>query len=255
MIVSLRPAFPLSSVVECIWHYEGIRVIHGRENVLPDGRFQIFLNLDVGNGAVCGLRSQHVVIDPARIPWMMGVAFRPGRALGFLGASALEFWNRSMGLDLVWGAQATAIVDQLRDAVSADKRLRILEAALTDRMRRSERAIHPAVDYALQVFNNAPNVSTVADVSRDIGWSRRWFSHAFSEQVGMTPKRYCRLMRFRKVVRQIDSNQPVDWVDVALSSGFCDQAHLVHEFRAFSGLSPERYLRAEHPFPNHVRTE
>jgi transcriptional regulator GlxA family with amidase domain len=96
---------------------------------------------------------------------------------------------------------------------------------------------------------------TVAEVSREIGWSRRWFSHAFSEQVGMTPKRYCRLMRFRKVVGQIASNQPVDWVDVDLSGGFCDQAHLVHEFHAFSGLSPERYLTAEHPFPNHVRTE
>jgi transcriptional regulator GlxA family with amidase domain len=71
----------------------------------------------------------------------------------------------------------------------------------------------------------------------------------------MTPKRYCRLMRFRKVVRQIASNQPVDWVDVALSAGFCDQAHSVHEFRAFSGLSPEHYLTAEHPFPNHVRTD
>jgi len=61
-------------------------------------------------------------------------------------------------------------------------------------------------------------------------------------------------MRWRKVVRQIASNQPVDWVDVALAGGFCDQAHLIHEFRAFSGLSPERYVEAEHPFPNHVRT-
>jgi transcriptional regulator GlxA family with amidase domain len=71
----------------------------------------------------------------------------------------------------------------------------------------------------------------------------------------MTPKRYCRLIRFCKVVRQIAAKQPVDWIDVALSGGFYDQAHLIHEFRAFSGLSPERYLRAEHPFPNHVRTE
>jgi AraC-like DNA-binding protein len=54
---------------------------------------------------------------------------------------------------------------------------------------------------------------------------------------------------------QIASGQPVDWVDVALAGGFCDQAHLVHEFRAFSGLAPERYLRAERPFPNHVRTD
>ena len=175
--------------------------------------------------------------------------------MGLLGAaSALEFCDRSVALDSMWGSQASALLEQLRDAESAGKRLRILEAAITDRTQRDGRTIHPAVDYALQVFNKAPHIRTVADVSREIGWSRRWFSHAFSEAVGITPKRYCRLMRFQRVVRQMASDEPVDWVDVALAGGFCDQAHLVHEFRAFSGLSPERYLAAERPFPNHVRT-
>jgi AraC-like DNA-binding protein len=254
MLLTLHPAFSLSSVVECIWHCEGAAVVRGRENVLPDGRFQIVLNLAAGKGAVCGLRSQHVVIDTGQITSLMGVVFRPGGVLGLLGTSALEFCDRSVALDLLWGAQATQLLEELRDAASAGKRLRILEAAITDRTRMDGKAIHPAVDYAVQVFNNAPHIRTVADVSREIGWSRRWFSHAFSEQVGMTPKRYCRLMRFRKVVRQIGSNQPVNWADVALAGGFYDQAHLVHEFRVFSGFSPERYLTAERPFPNHVRT-
>ena len=255
MLLILRPECPLSTVVDCIWHHESAQAVNGREHVLPDGRFQIVLNLAAGKGAVCGLRSQHVVIDTAQIPWMMGVVLRPGGALAFLRASALEFWNQSVALDLVWGRRAIQILEQLRDATSTGQRLRILGAALTDRMRRGGKAaVHPAVDYAVQVFNDAPHGSTVAALRREIGWSRRWLSQAFSEQVGMTPKRYCRLMRFRKVVRQIASNQPVDWVDVALAGGFCDQAHLIHEFRAFSGLSPERYLAAEHPFPNHVRT-
>ena len=185
----------------------------------------------------------------------MGVVLRTVGALAFLGASALEFWNRTVALDLVCGRWGTQILEELRDTAAPGERLRILEAALSERMRtRGKTVVHPAVDYAVQVFNDAPHGGTVADVSREIGWSRRWFSHAFSEQVGMTPKRYCRLMRFRKVVRQIASNQLVDWADVALTGGFCDQAHLVHEFRVFSGFSPERYLTAEHPFPNHVRT-
>jgi AraC-like DNA-binding protein len=255
MLLSLHPASPLSSVVECIWHYEGAAAVRAREHVLPDGRFQIVLNLAAGTGAVCGLRSHHVVIDTAKISWLMGVAFRPGGALGLLRASALESWNRSVALDLVWGPQITSLVEQLRNAASADIRLHILEATLTERMRTGGKAIHSALGYALDVFNNAPHIRTVADVSREIGWSRRWFSHAFSEQVGMTPKRYCRLMRFQKVVRHIALGRRVDWVDVALAGGFCDQSHLVHEFRAFSGLSPERYLTAERPFPNHVRTD
>jgi len=47
----------------------------------------------------------------------------------------------------------------------------------------------------------------------------------------------------------------VDWADVALAGGYYDQAHLAHEFREFSGLSPSSYLMAEHPFVNHVRVD
>jgi hypothetical protein len=155
MLLTLHPAFSLSSVVECIWHHEGAALVRRREHVLPDGRFQIVLNLADGKGAVCGLRSQHVVIDTARITSLMGVVFRPGGALGLLGASALEFCDRSVALDLVWGPQATPLLEQLRDAASAGERLRILEAAIADRMRRDGKAIHPAVDYALQVSNNS----------------------------------------------------------------------------------------------------
>ncbi len=256
MILSLRPGLPLSSTVECIWHYEGEAVAHGRENVLPDGRFQIVLNLAAGKGAVCGLRSQHVVVDPALISLMMGVVFRPGGAVGFLGASPLEFLDRSVPLDLVWGA--SPLLEQLRDTASVRTRLCRLEAALTQRMlrdRKGHTTTPRAIDYALRAFNNAPHIGTVADVSLEIGRSRRWFSQAFGEQVGMTPKRYCRLMRFQTTVRQIASGQSVNWADIAQAGGFSDQAHLVHEFRAFSGLSPERFRVAERPFPNHVRTD
>ncbi len=83
----------------------------------------------------------------------------------------------------------------------------------------------------------------------------RWFSQLFREQVGITPKLYCRLLRFRQVVRQITSGGPVDWADVALAGGYCDQAHLAHEFRDFSGISPGSYLAAVRPFVNHVRMD
>src|SRR5690349_2020594 len=91
MLLTLPSAPPLSSFVECIWHYDGAAAARSRENVLPDGRFQIMLNLAAGRGAVCGLRSQHVAIDTTQIPWMMGVVLRPGGAPGLLGTSALEF--------------------------------------------------------------------------------------------------------------------------------------------------------------------
>jgi len=50
-------------------------------------------------------------------------------------------------------------------------------------------------------------------------------------------------------VREIASQRPIDWASIALAGGFCDQAHLVHEFRAFSEMSPEAFVKLEQPFP------
>lgn len=257
MLLSRSPSPPLTPYVECIWHYESATPLEGRDRVLPDGRFHLMLNLGAGVGAVAGLRSHHVVVDTAQMSSVMGVVFRPGAARGFFAPPALDFRDRAVRLDLVWGRASEAqLLDRLREASVVDTRLRIVETVLVERMQRVGKQhvpLHPAVHYALHALGKAPDIRTVADVSREVGWSRRWFTHAFAENVGMTPKRYCRLLRFQNVVRQIASQECVNWAELALAGGFCDQAHLVHEFRAFSGLSPEPFLTSDRPHPNHVR--
>jgi AraC-like DNA-binding protein len=206
MILSRCPGLPLTPYVECLWHHESAAPLQYRERVLPDGRFHLMLNLGVGVAAVAGLRSHHVVVDTAQASSVMGVVFRSGAARPFLAAPAVDFFDQAVGLDLVWGPRsADQLLDQLREAQTADTRLRIVEKGLVDRMqgfREKHLPIHPTVHYALRAFGNARHIRTVADVSREIRWSRRWFSHAFAEQVGMTPKRYCRLVRFQHVVRK-----------------------------------------------------
>lgn len=257
MILSRCPDLPLKPYVECLWHYECAAPLQCRERVLPDGRFQLMLNLEAGVAALAGLRSHHIAIDTARLSSVMGVVFRPGAARAFLVAPAVDFCDQTIQLDLIWGWRSVdQLLDLLREARTAETRLRIVEEALVDRMQTfgaTHRPMHPIMNYALRAFGNAPHIRTVAAVSREIGWSRRWLSHAFAEQVGITPKRYCRLVRFQHVVREIASRGTVDWADIALAGGFCDQAHLVHEFRAFSGLSPETFPKSARPFPNHVR--
>lgn len=256
-ILSRGPSLPLTPYVECIWHYESGTPLEGRDQVLPDGRFHLMLNLEDGAGAVAGLRSRYVIVDTAPVSSLMGVVFRPGAARAFFAPPALDFRDRAVRLDLVWDRASEAqLLDRLRATNAAETRLRIVEATLIERMLRFGRQhvpVHPVVHYALQAFGNVPDIRTVADVSREVKWSRRWFTQVFAENIGMTPKRYCRLLRFQNVVRQIASRESVNWAELALACGFCDQAHLVHEFRAFSGFSPEIFLVSNRPYPNHVR--
>jgi AraC-like DNA-binding protein len=257
-VVSHRPTSEVAPYVEALWCYSGHETARQKERVLPTGRFQMFVDLAASRATVSGMRSQHTVIVAGAITSVMGVVFRPGGPRGFFDAPASDFHNHFTPLELVWGLRATQLLDRLHDALTAEDRFRVLESALLGIVRRAKESrltLHPSVQQALVAFRCAPHVRSVSAVAREAGLSRRRFSQLFREQVGMTPKLYCRLRRFRGVVRQIASGERVEWAAVAQSGGYCDQAHLSHEFRDFSGLTPGDYVAAERPFPNHVRVD
>ena len=113
-------------------------------------------------------------------------------------------------------------------------------------------ARHPAVGFALREFQGAAGVRTVADVSGKIGLSSRRFIQVFTDEVGLTPKLFCRVRRFQEAVQRIGTGQCVNRASVALDCGYFDQAHFIHDFRAFSGLNPSAYAAQRTEHLNHV---
>jgi AraC-like DNA-binding protein len=253
MLCARRPAPPLSGFIDSLWYCENYQAPHPRERVLPNGAFDLILDLACGAAPlVCGMRTQYVVIETAALRAIMGVLFRPGGARAFFGAPSDDFFNRDVPLDCVWGSGAAAIVERLQDAPTADAKFDALEAAMLARMSWRDAPAHPAVRQALAEFARTRHTAAVAEVARDSGLSRRRLSQLFREQIGIPPKLYCRLRRFQDVVQQIARGGPVDWADVAIAGGYSDQSHFAHEFREFSGITPGAYLAADRPHANHV---
>jgi transcriptional regulator GlxA family with amidase domain len=107
------------------------------------------------------------------------------------------------------------------------------------------------VQFAVGNFRRLPN-RAVSSVTDQIGLSERRFIRLFAEQVGLTPKLFCRVQRFQKVLRHIARSSSIDWTEIALSCGYFDQAHFIHDFRAFSGINPSLYVTNKTQFQNHV---
>jgi AraC-like DNA-binding protein len=269
MFLARQPSPRLASHVQQLWYTEGYCVPHRKERVLPNGAFQMII--DLANGyirqwdrepgtncfelapaaLVVGMQSRYVVIDTAGLQSLMGAVFHPGGARAFFDLPADRFHNRSVALEVLWGSDAPRLVERLQEAPDPSARFAVLEAALLGRMDQRT-GMHAAVRYALGELARAPHTRSIRELTREAGLSRRRFAQVFREQVGLTPKLYCRVHRFQQVLRQIAAGSPVDWADVAIAGGYCDQAHLGHEFHDFSGLSPGAYLAADRPFRNHV---
>jgi AraC-like DNA-binding protein len=112
---------------------------------------------------------------------------------------------------------------------------------------------HAAISFALEEFDSDPGLRSSAVVAEKVSLSQRRFIDIFRNEVGMTPKLFCRVQRFQEIIQRLQHRDAVDWVDLALSCGYTDQSHFIHEFREFSGLRPSEYLGLRTEHLGHVR--
>jgi transcriptional regulator GlxA family with amidase domain len=94
---------------------------------------------------------------------------------------------------------------------------------------------------AAQFQHGAPrSVRAVADA---IGVGERRLQQLFRAHVGLPPRTWGRLARLHQCLRLLRAHTRPAWPELALEAGFCDQSHLVNEFRGLSGLTPEQFLQ------------
>jgi AraC-like DNA-binding protein len=242
------PQPPLSTFVELFWSFEGYQPPHVRERVLPTGTTTLILRLDQATTNLYGAHSEFFTIDTAQSSSFIGVHFRPGGAFPFLGLPVSEVHNEVVLLETLWGARATEVREQLLEAPTMHTKFQTLEKVLQKCLTHPPTA-HPAVSFALREIQTAPRLASITD---QLGLSSRRFSQVFAHEVGLTPKLFQRVLRFQGVLHAIEKHKNIDWSEIALSCDYFDQAHFIHDFKAFSGLTPERYLEARGKRLNHL---
>lgn len=89
---------------------------------------------------------------------------------------------------------------------------------------------------------------SVADIVRCSGLSHRQLQRRFATEIGMPPRSYLRLLRFRDALKDIQSiAEPL--ACTAVAQGYADQAHMAREFRDLAGMPPSiARTRAKGPF-------
>ena len=253
------PAEPLATYVDHFWFYEDLFPSHRREHVLPDGTFELIINLrddarhtfdrTSGDGTLfrdawfSGAHSRYIVIDALPGSSMIGVHFKPGGAVAVLGCPADQLRDRVVELDAIWGTAAAELREQLLLARGPAAKFNVLERALRARLasHRRDAMQQRRVFWARDRFIAGAGTLRISDVAGQLGVSHKHFIDEFRRHVGLAPKLFCRIRRFQDVLTCVTRDAPVNWADVACTCGYFDQAHFVHDFRAFSGLTPTRY--------------
>jgi len=152
-----------------------------------------------------------------------------------LGVAGAELANRCVALDEVLGHDAEVLMDRLSAAATAVRRVALVEAALVERLGTGP-ILSPEVVWAWEKLCCQPWVK-IADLAAEVGWSRARLASRFSEQVGSSPKRFVRVVRFERARRFLAEGSS-SLAEVATRAGYYDQAHLCRDVSALAGCTP-----------------
>jgi AraC-like DNA-binding protein len=272
LYLELTPAAPLAPFIRKLWYARVEQAAHQRERILPNGCVQVILNLardyvlDCCEGSlelrrppalVVGARSVYEIVDTSDMADLIGIVFSPGGFTPFASDAAHCFSNQSVALDSIWACDTQPLRDRLREIDSPQVRLQCLEQFLVARFtsRLESRQRPPQIQFALRYFAHNPSIASVRETARQIGWSERRFSQVFREEVGLTPKVWCRIQRFQQAVRQLHAGADIRWAELALDCGYYDQSHFANEFRAFSGVDATTYSARRTVWANHISAD
>jgi AraC-like DNA-binding protein len=218
----------LARWVECSWCIQDDQPVAGYA-VPPDGCLDIVYSLADGLRAI-GTMTSEQRFDFAAGSRTLGVRFRPGMAGAFLRIAPVELTDAAVPLADLWGGAARELEARLSEAVSPEE---LLLGQL-----RAPWGEPNAVERAIAAITAANGNVDLEYIARHANLSPRQFRRRCLEESGLTPKHLCRVLRFRHARRIAASALRPQWSGIAADAGYFDQAHLIRDFREFTGRTP-----------------
>lgn len=162
-------------------------------------------------------------------------------ARALLGVPLRELTNRVVPLEDVLGPSTRDLVERLYEQPSWQARFDLVEIELAARLAAVPQ-VPVSVECAWRRLCDSRGRAEIGGLAREVGYSRRRLSARFSEELGMSPKAFGRVLRFERATGLLSRDDGSRFAEIARDCGYYDQAHMNRDFREFAGVSPSGYI-------------
>lgn len=268
MLEVRTPNYPLDQFIDCFFYHEDVNPVHSIDRFLPDGNTEIIIDLtetpkyiydnetlvekqECKNAWASGVRSEYITIPSGKDSAMLVIYFKKGMAYPFFPVPMNEISDCVVDTDLLWGSEFEQLREQLLSIDDIGKRFELAEKFLLKRYSRHLK-VNECVAFAVDEIVANPDQISLSTLYDKIGYSQKHFTEMFKGHVGVTPKTFVKVMRFQRAIAEIESGTKINWPEIAFDAGYYDQAHFINDFKAFSGFTPEEYLKRKNGNLNYV---
>ncbi|MGH1363328.1 MAG: AraC family transcriptional regulator [Calditrichia bacterium] len=261
-----HPQAELARTVHSFWVLEQERsyLSEKKERIFPDGYVDIFFhfgapvqrynhkNQSIGGHiqlGIAGLFEQHILLKPGGNIKMIGARLLPGALTDLFGLEPHLTTNRIINLSRV-SDRGFAFELRLKKAQNNRERLNIFSSFLHTLSEKQFREKPEVITDLLQHMYSNKGIVDLTLFASNNDVNLRTLQRQFSQHIGIPPKKFARIIRFRNILGSIQRQQNPTFTHLAHEYGYFDQAHFVNDFKKITGLSPRSFFKEHHPISN-----
>jgi AraC-like DNA-binding protein len=169
------------------------------------------------------------------------VVFEPTGFFRLFRISPVELRNLARDGVEVLGPRVGALQARLQETRCPEQMARLAEQML--RTWRSNVLPQSGIQLAAQRLLYCRGRTDLSAIANSLGFSDSSWRRHFSTEIGVTPKRYFRILRFEHAIGLKLKFPEWSWTQVCLESGYYDQAHFIADCQTIARCTPSRLMR------------
>lgn len=179
------------------------------------------------------------------------IVFKPFGVFNLFGIPQGQLVNLILDASLVL-KQIDGLTTQLENEIeSSFSRIQKIEAWLLKHLLSQKNASRSPVMMACEKIKESCGTIPIKSLYKMVGMSERSFRYHFTEQTGISPKVFSRIVRFNKINSMLETaTSAPDLQDIIYKFGFFDQTHFINEWKWFYGDTPSRLIKKQTKYLN-----
>jgi AraC-like DNA-binding protein len=184
---------------------------------------------------------------------MFYVRFQPGSLYKLFRVPMALLRDEHFDATAVLGREATELHEQLGTCHTYEAMISVMEVYILKRLSSLKNNSHPVDRIGSMILQN-PQAFNLERTAKDACLSYRQFEKRFEQLVGITPKYFARIARFYQAFVLKECHPELDWLSIAVRTGYNDYQHMVKDFKEFAGTTPTVLIKESLDSPSRAFT-
>jgi AraC-like DNA-binding protein len=253
----IQPRSELKPFITKIWVFENkLGLLNHGTLIAPNARAKIILSYrnalattDSKKTATChegdicfiGIRDMPVTLSsPHGANCSLGIELTTEGSGRFLPVPMYHLTNNLFSFSDLYGSEGNDLIRRMAEEENPKQKAAVVQQFLLRQLSK-EKSRNPIVHFSVNFISSLHGLTTIKDLEKKTGYSKRYLDLLFKNHLGISPKTLATIQRFQHFYKR-------GYADLNIYESYYDQSHFIREFKRYTGLTPMQYAQFNNDF-------